>query len=222
MQAAVMAGSGFYSGLQLKNQVFDQPSDEEDNVLKLRLPKDKLKGIAKQSDQKPLAREAHSQLNNYLGKTLAKPITIGVGGMVGFHGAAKQYEDTERKHYQGELDKAEKEYLDLLSHVKTSSCDNTPLVDAFCHGIVSMAISSPQEIDKVAKEDDMADGSMKRVLGDALSPIAAPYHAVKNMAYGGLAAATLGSAGTVYLLKQKFDKAKGDGKAPTRIEIEGV
>jgi hypothetical protein len=220
--ASYRAGQGLYSALQLKNQVFDAPEDPEDDVLKLKLPKSKLEGIAKHSsfDPSESQRGLHGKMVNHFGKALSTPVTIGVGGLAGFHGAAKDYEHHERKHLEGELNKAEKEYLDLLSQVKVSSYQDTPCVDAFCRGMASMAISSPADIEKAAK-DDMADGSIKRLLGDTLSPIAAPYHAAKHLAVGATTATALSAALATYMLKQKADR-KQDGQAPSRIEIEPV
>ncbi len=224
MIASYLAGGGLHSALQLKSHVFDDDeSEHDDDVLKIKLPKEKLMSLSKHSEEHDNMK-SHPLLGN-LGHLLSKPMQIGAGGFAGFQHSSKMYEDMEHAHLKKELAKAEKEYLDALGQVKQSSDTSTPNVDSFVRGIVAMATSSLEDIEKEAK-DDMADGSFKRMVKDNVltpaynnTPFLKPtVDTTKALATG----STLASALTVYLLKQKMDKAKSGGGTPSRIEIEPV
>jgi hypothetical protein len=227
MIASRMAGSGLYSALQLKHILFsDEDKEPDSDVLKIKLPKDRLMSFDKKgNDQNHLIGNLHHMVKD--------PLTMAVHGVSGFTHSQKLYDEMERKHLDEEMSNAEKEYLDMLGQIKHSSDNSpTPLVDAFVTGMVSIASSSPEDIDKVAAEiEDLpklaadhehADGSIHRMFGDLASPVTNLFKPVTDTAKGVTAGTTLASALAVYMLKQKMDEGKHHNDSPQRIEIEGV
>jgi hypothetical protein len=216
MIASRMAGSGLYSALQLKQLMFNNDDKEpESEVLKIKLPKDKLMSFDKKgNDQNHLIGNLHHIVKD--------PISMAVNGISGFSESSKMYDDMERAHLDKEMSKAEKEYLDMLGQIKHSSDTSTPNVDAFITGMISIASSSPEDIEKEANNHEYADGSIKRMFGDLASPVTNLVKPVTDTAKGVTAGTTLASALAVYMLKQKMDSGSHHSESPSRIEIEGV
>jgi hypothetical protein len=218
--ASYLAGKGLYGALQLKNQAFDDDGVEpESDVLKIKLPKEKLMSFDKMSEE----HEPDNHLIGNFHSMLKNPLAIGMSGLAGFTHGSKLYEDMEKQHLDDEMSKAEKEYLDLLGQIKHSSDNSTPCVDAFVTGMVSIASASPEEIEKEAnQQDDMSDGSIQRMFGDMASPVTNLFKPVTDTAKGLTTASTLGSALAVYMLKQKMDAGKQHSSNPQRIEVEAI
>lgn len=160
-------------------------------------------------------------LKNVLGPHIAPIALSGMGFMNGFNNEKSTYDELERSHLQKQLDHEEKQYLHLLSRIKTSA--ETPLVDAFVRGVLKTATSSEKEVaDKIAV-DDAADGSLRQLFHDTVfSQVKKPFAHVVNTAKKLHEGMLLSSAITAFMLKQKlFDKPQSQ-HTPSRVEIVPV
>lgn len=221
--ASYLAGKGLYSGLQLKHLMSDAGKEvEEPEVLKLKLPKSR---IQKMSNEK-VKEITNIDTNNPVMKTLRHKYMPNhvtglasslMGGFAGFNDASSLHEKLENEHYKHELANAEKEYLDALTKVKVGS-DNTPNLDAFCRGIVNTISKTSEEIEKKAK-DDMADNSIKRVIGKIISPVTNKLKPIKDTAKAVTFGIPLTSALAVYMLKNKQKQESEPAKPPTTVEL---
>lgn len=158
-------------------------------------------------------------LHGVLGPFLGNVATQGLGAYNGFKNEHELYDKMESGHLQKQLDHAEKEYLRVLSQIKTSSA--TPRVDSFVRGVLKVATSDEQEIAKMA-ETDPAEGALRNLFNDAItSRVRKPFDPAINFAKKLHEGTLLSSAIGTFLLRQKL-QGQAPQSTPTRIEIDPV
>lgn len=154
------------------------------------------------------------------------PARMLIGGQEGFREAKKDYYMQQKAQIQQELMQAQKDYIDLLSRIKTASDLEaaTPCIDAFCNGIAHAAL-----FDKTARHNlhdvDISDDSVSRSLGAIGQKLmaASPINTALDAASTGLLGSAAGSAYLTYMLKKEMrenpDKYMEE-KMPTRVELQ--
>jgi len=155
-------------------------------------------------------------------KAQHNPLKLLVGGQTGFRDAKKQYYMRQRALINNDLDAAQREYVDLLGKIKTGASNDTatPYVDAFCNGIAYTTLFG-----KEASHDDtdIADDSMKRLMGDVMHHAKKPFQPIVDTAAGGLLSTGTGAAYLTYLLRKTMreepEKYMQEG-LPTRVELQ--
>lgn len=155
-------------------------------------------------------------------KAQQNPLKLLVGGQAGFRDAKKDYYMRQRENINKELAHAQREYIDLLGKIKTGSAEDTatPYVDAFCNGIAYTTLFG-----KEASHDDvdMADDSMKRMMGSVMSHAKKPFQPIVDTAASGLLGTGTGAAYLTYLLRKTMreepEKYMQEG-LPTRVELQ--
>lgn len=155
--------------------------------------------------------------------TLSKhPARMLLGGQEGFREAKKDYYMQQKAQMQKELMDAQKEYIDLLSRIKTGSAEevSTPCVDAFCNGVAHAVLFG-----KTASSQDVeiSDDSLNRVLGSLGRVARKPIDPLLSGASTGLLGSAAGSAYLTYLLKKQMREEPDkymEEKSPTRVELQ--
>jgi hypothetical protein len=154
-------------------------------------------------------------------KMQQNPMRMLVGGQSGFRDAKKDFYLAEKAKIQQELAHAQREYIDLLSRIKTGSDNSeTPCVDAFCSGLTQEAL-----FEKVSNSHDVdiSDDSAKRFMHEALGKIMSPLRPAADTAASGLLGTAGGTAMLTYLLRKEMrsqpDKYMED-PLPTRVELQ--
>jgi hypothetical protein len=154
-------------------------------------------------------------------RTGNQPLQMLAGGREGFSDAKKEYYMQEKARIQKELMDAQKEYINILSKIKTGSeKEETPNVNAFCNGIAYAAM-----FEKHAENDDTAieEGSVKRLLSEALKVAKKPLQPAIDTASTGLLGTAAGSAYITYLLRKKMREEPDEymqENLPTRVELQ--
>jgi hypothetical protein len=154
--------------------------------------------------------------------TQNNPVRLLAGGQQGFHDARREYFMKQRENIQQELQDAQKEYIDLLSKIKTaeSSEDSTPCVDSFCNGIAYAALFGK----KASDEDvDISDDSVSRLIGDLLGAAKRPFQPAIDTAAGGLLNTGVGAAYLTHQLRKELRNKPHDYTAeqlPTKVELQ--
>jgi hypothetical protein len=148
------------------------------------------------------------------------PMRMIFGGQTGFRDAKKEYYMRQKQNIQQELADAQRDYVDVLSKIKTGASNETPCVDAFCNGIVYSTLFG-----KTASAEDVEieDGSVKRMLGDMLGTAKKPFQPAIDTAASGLLGTGAGSAYLTYLLRKKMreqPEAYMQDHLPTRVELQ--
>jgi hypothetical protein len=168
------------------------------------------------------AEEAHEP--GILGrafKAQQNPLKLLAGGQSGFRDAKKNYYMRQRANIENELADAQREYIDLLGKIKTGGEQGeTPYVDAFCNGIAHTTLFGKE----AASEDtDIADDSMKRLMGGVLNQAKKPFQPAIDTAASGLLGTGTGAAYLTYLLRKSMreepEKYMNEG-LPTRVELQ--
>jgi len=157
-----------------------------------------------------------------VGSIANHPVRMLVGGQEGFRDAKKDFYYKQKEHIQKELMTAQKEYIDLLSRIKTGSAESeTPCVDAFCSGVAHDTIFG-----KTAsrKEDvPIESGSIARLADAAAHQAMRPFTPAADYAATGLLGTSAGSAYLTYLLRKKMRERPDEfmeGQLPTRVELQ--
>lgn len=148
------------------------------------------------------------------------PAKMLIGAREGFKNAKRDYYMEQKALIAQELMKAQKEYIDTLSRIKTGSLkEETPNVDAFCNGIAHMALFG-----KTAsyRDVDIEEGSLNRILANLRGKVTAPLNPVKELAAQGMMDTAAASAYMTYLLKKKMreepEKYMSES-LPSRVEL---
>lgn len=223
-------GRSLFSALQLararearrQSEMLGEDSFEEDNVLRVPIPQHLM---PHQPPQKTAAYPDSSG-NGFLSRALSRqshPLRMVVGGQEGFRDAKKDYYMQEKARIQQELDFAQREYIDLLSKIKTGSHEETPHVDAFCNGVAHAAVFGKEA---GHKDVGIEEGSIGRLAGDVggfvrrHTPFVDP---AIDMAASGLLNTGSGAAYLTYLLRKKMREEPESymkDQLPTRVELQ--
>lgn len=154
----------------------------------------------------------------------SNPVRMLVGGQQGFRDAKKEYYMQQKAQIQKELMNAQKEYIDVLSRIKTGEDQSslTPCVDAFCNGIAHMTLFG-----KTAsfRDEDIPieQGSLSRLLGEATSAAVSPLKPVATSTAKGLLGTGAGAAYLTYLMRKKMREEPEsylEEHLPTRVELQ--
>lgn len=179
------------------------------------------------------------------------PVKKLMGMQSGFRDAKKEFFMREKEQIEKELMLAQKEYISLLERIKMgeesgeiTKTASTPCVDAFCNGIAYAALfeKDAEELpdlapeikslfDKVASamkvaqpnDVDIADGSVRRVLGDILHGVKKPFQPAIDTGAGALLTTAAGSAYLTYLLRKKMREEPDrymQESLPTKVELQ--
>jgi hypothetical protein len=229
-EASRHLGRSLFSALQLARarearrqaEMMGENTFEEDNVLRIPIPQHLM---PHQPPQKTAAYPDNKG-NGFLSRALSQqshPLRMVVGGQEGFRDAKKDYYMQEKARIQQELDLAQREYIDLLSKIKTGSHEETPHVDAFCNGIAHAAVFGKEAAEK---EVNMEEGSIGRLLGDTVGAVRRHTPFVDpaiDMATSGLLNTGSGAAYLTYLLRKKMREEPESymkDQLPTRVELQ--
>ena len=155
-------------------------------------------------------------------KMQQNPMRMLMGGQSGFRDAKKDFYLQQRANIQKELAQAQKEYIDLLSQIKTGSEleSDTPCVDAFCSGITQAALFGKTAS---AEDVDISDDSAKRFMREAMGKIMSPVRPAVDTAASGLLGTTGGTAMLTYLLRKEMRRQPDkymEGTLPSRVELQ--
>jgi hypothetical protein len=229
-EASSHFGRSLFSALQLararearrQDEMMGDYDFENDDVLRIPIPEHLM------PHQMPHKTAAHpsSEGDGFLSRALSQqshPLRMVVGGQEGFRDAKKDYYMQEKARIHQELAQAQREYIDLLSKIKTGSDEETPNVDAFCNGLAHAAVFG-----KEASHHDVGieEGSIRRLSGDVggfvrrHTPFVDP---AIDMAASGLLNTGAGAAYLTYLLRKKMREEPEEymkDKLPTRVELQ--
>lgn len=227
-EASRQFGRSLFSALQLarakerkrQEEMFGDDSSENDSVLKIPIPE----YLMPHQQQKTAAYgDTHSGFLSRALSNQSHPLRMVMGGQEGFADAKKDYYLSEKARINKELEEAQREYINLLSRIKTAAHNDTPHVDAFCNGIAYEAI-----FEKEARHNDVniEEGSVSRFLGDTLGSVRRHIPFVDptiDMAATGLLNTGTGAAYLTYLLRKKMREQPEEymeEKLPTRVELQ--
>ena len=207
-EASRHLGRSLFSALQLARarearrqaEMSHYAGIEDDSVLRIPIPEH----LMPHHKAASYGGENSTVLSRAL-QTHSHPLRMVIGGQEGFKDAKKDFYLQEKAKIHQELMDAQREYIDLLSKIKTGS-DETPYVDAFCNGI---AYEATFEKEASHHNDDVGieEGSVRRLLGDTASfarkhtPFVDP---AIDMAASSLLNTASGSAYLTYLLRKKM------------------
>jgi hypothetical protein len=155
-----------------------------------------------------------------LNKAKDNPIRMLLGGQTGFRDAKKEYYFQQKAQMQKELMDAQKEYIDVLQKIKTGADEdqNTPCIDAFCNGIAHYAMFG-----KTAEDTEVADGSLKRMLGEIVKKVSSPIRPAAETAASGLLNTAAGTAYLTYMMRKRMREEPEkymEQHLPTRVELQ--
>jgi hypothetical protein len=221
-EASTNFGRSLFSALQLararearrQEEMFGNTDLEDESVLRIPIPEHLMP-----HPQKTAAYGDNSVLSRAL-RNQSHPLRMVMGGQEGFRDAKKDYFLQEKQRIQSELASAQKEYIDLLTKIKTGAHEETPHVDSFCNGIAYEAV-----FEKEAFHEDVPieEGSVRRLLGEAVSVAKKPFDPAIDLAATGLLNTGSGAAYLTYLLRKKMREepdAYMRDKLPTRVELQ--
>ena len=151
------------------------------------------------------------------------PIRTFVGGESGFSEARREYFELEKRKIQEDLRKAQEDYLGVLQRVKQGA--ETPMVDAFCNGMATeLVIPELNKAAATAEDVEIGDGSIKRLISNALGIARKPIQPALDLGATGLLGAAGGTGYLTYMLKKKMRERDSDrymeSSLPTRVELE--
>jgi hypothetical protein len=224
-EASQLFGKSLFSAMQLAKEQelrkkMMERSMNEANVLRVPIPENLLPShkVAEDMDaysNPGLFARALKMQNN--------PVRMLAGGQTGFRDAKKEYYMQEKAQIQKELMRAQKEYIDTLTKIKTGSDnEDTPCVDAFCNGIAHMALFGKTAADDAA-DVPMEEGSVRRLMGNVMDVAKKPFQPAIDTAAGGLMSTGAGAAYLTYLLRKRMREEPDkymDETLPTRVELE--
>jgi hypothetical protein len=218
---------GGYAAGGLIGSGIDEANKEMDMADAVRSAKNRQDMLTDVKFRRMMEHEKHAEENlGMFGQafsTLSKhPARMLLGGQEGFREAKKDYYMQQKAQMQQELMTAQKEYIDLLSRIKTGAAEeaHTPCVDAFCNGVAHAALFG-----KTASSQDVeiSDDSLNRVLANLGRVARKPVDPILSGASTGLLGSAAGSAYLTFLLKKQMredtDKYMEE-KSPTRVELQ--
>ena len=221
-EASTNFGRSLFSALQLARarearrqaEMFGDSGAEDESVLRIPIPEHLMP-----HHQKAASYEPDSILSRAI-RNQSHPLRMIAGGQEGFRDAKRDYYIQEKARIQSELAAAQKDYINLLSKIKTGSAEDTPHVDAFCNGVAYQAA-----FEKEAAIDDVPieEGSIKRLLGDTMGAVRKPFDPAIDFAATGLLNTGAGAAYLTYLLRKKMREepdAYMKDRLPTRVELQ--
>jgi hypothetical protein len=219
-EASKLFGGSLFSAIQLareqeRRNSFNPGSQGADDtdVLKIPVPASML------PSQKTAEEETTPGLLGRALQSQSNPLKMLLHGQSGFRDARRAYFEEQKNKVRQDLADAQREYIDLLSKIKTGSAEETPCVDAFCNGVAHMTLFGKKASDDV----DIETGATKRMVGDLLGAIKSPFKPAIDTAAGGLLSTGAGTAYLTYMLRRKMrenpDKFMEE-KLPTRVELE--
>jgi hypothetical protein len=156
----------------------------------------------------------------------SSPVRMLVGGQQGFRDAKKDYYMQQKDQIQKELMRAQKEYIDVLSRIKTGAAEEesmTPCVDAFCNGIAHMTLFGKTASFKEEEDIPIEYGSISRLLGSAGDALASPIKPLGTATAKGLMGTGAGAAYLTYLMRKKMreePESYMEDHLPTRVELQ--
>jgi hypothetical protein len=160
--------------------------------------------------------------SSLLGRALdmqTSPLKMLVQGQSGFRDARRKYYEDQKQIINEELAEAQREYIDLLSKIKTGEETDTPNVDAFCSGIAHTTLFGKKASDDV----DIETGAASRLLSDIAGAVKRPFRPAIDTATSGLLSTGAGAAYLTYLMRKKMRENPDqfmDEKLPTRVELQ--
>lgn len=213
--AGFSLGSGLDS-MQRRNTLENMENSPEqlENMLLDSEFRQKMQKNSSEDIAPSLFGEAMQHINNH-------PVRMLIGGQQGFRDAKKDFYFSQKEQMQKELMKAQKDYIDVLSRIKTGSAEEaTPCVDAFCDGIAHYSMFGKTA---TFKDVDISDGSVDRLMGDLGSVATRPFKPAIQVGASSLLATGAGSAYLTYLLRKKMREEPDkymEEQLPTRVELE--
>lgn len=214
--ASRLFGGSLFSAIQMSKEMERMKQMEKaqngDQVLTIPLPTSKLKMAAEEAEPGLIGRALRFNRS---------PIRFMVGAEHGFDEASNAYQMAEKAEIQRQLQAAQQEYLKTLEQIKMGEA--TPCVDAFCAGIASEVTMA--DMHEKTAEDEIADGSIQRLLGDILGVAKKPVQPVLDIGATGLLGTAAGSGYLTYLLKKHMRGDSGkrqEAVEPTRVELVPV
>jgi hypothetical protein len=214
--ASRLFGGSLFSAIQMSKEMERMKQMEKaqngDQVLSIPLPMNKLKVASDEVEPGIIGRALRFNRS---------PIRFMVGAEHGFDEARSAYQQAEKAEIQRQLQLAQQEYLHTLEQIKAG--EETPCVDAFCAGMASEVALA--DVHEKTAEDEIADGSIRRLLGDILGVAKKPVQPVLDVGATGLLGTAAGSGYLTYLLKKHMRGDAGkpqDGVEPTRVELVPV
>jgi hypothetical protein len=220
--ASTNLGRSLFSALQLARirearrqaEMYGDGNPEDESVLNIPIPEHMM--------PHPQKKASYSE-DTVLGRAISShshPLRMVVGGQEGFRDAKKDYYLQEKAKIQAELANAQREYIELLSKIKTGSAEETPNVDAFCNGIAYQTVF---EKEAALDNTQIEEGAVRRLLADTVDVARKPFMPAVDLAASGLLNTGVGGAYLTYLLRKKMreepEKYMRD-KLPTRIELQ--
>lgn len=194
------------------SNAYRNPDDIEDSLAEL--------AIRQRMMDKKAEEDQLGLLATALSKAKDNPVRMILGGQTGFRDAKKEYYFQQKAQMQKELMEAQKEYIDTLNRIKTGEHKglDTPCVDAFCNGIAHYAMFG-----KKAEDVDIADDSLKRMLGEVAKKISSPLRPAAETVGSGLLNTAAGTAYLTYLMRKKMREEPEkymEQHLPTRVELQ--
>jgi len=219
--ASKLLGRSLFSAIQLSKEMDRSKAlqqMESNDILRIPIP------IQKMSEEKQ--GEIEGEPLGIIGRALRfnrNPIRTFVGGESGFTEARKEYYEMEKRKIQEDLRQAQEDYLSTLQRVKQGM--ETPLVDSFCNGMATEIVFP--ELGKyaaTAEDVEIGDGSIKRLIRNALGLASKPLQPALDLGATGLLGAAGGTGYLTYILKRKMRDRDQDKfmetNLPTRVELE--
>lgn len=167
--------------------------------------------------------EDHSVFQRAFSGVANHPVRMLVGGQSGFRDAKKDFYFKQKEQIQKELMEAQKDYIDLLSRIKTGAAeeyDATPCVDAFCNGIAHTTLFGKTA---TFRNVNIEDDAISRLMHDVAHTASKPFRPAADYAATGLMGTAAGSAYLTYLLRKKMREEPDNYMAehlPTRVELQ--
>jgi hypothetical protein len=218
--AGLSAGHAFDKHTKEKDQ--ENLMSSEDTKADMLTDLDFHKRIGKDKKAESLDAVPPGVFQRALGSIANHPVRMLVGGQEGFRDAKKDFYYKQREQIQKELMGAQKEYIDLLSRIKTGSAESeTPCVDAFCSGVAHDTLFGKT----ASRKEDVSieSGSIARLADAAASKAMSPFTPAVDYAASGLLGTSAGSAYLTYLLRKKMRERPDEymeGQLPTRVELQ--
>jgi len=223
-EASRLFGRGLFSAIQLAKErelrnKAEEASLDSGDVLRIPIPMSMMPHQNKMASHMDTYDEPGMFARAL--QTQSRPLKMLTGGQAGFGDAKKDYYMQEKARINQELERAQQEYIDLLSQVKTGAENSTPCIDAFCNGVVSSLL-----LDKEAAygdDMDLNEGALGRLTGDAFNVVKKPFQPATDTVAGGLLSSAAMAAELTRVLRKKMRENPEqymEEKLPTRVELQ--